>query len=122
MAELSCWHCGGSLAALSLPLSRRDECPHCRAELHVCRMCTHFAADIARRCREDDAEEVKEKQRANFCDYFKPSAAAFSGSGAAAGAEARAQLDNLFGDATGANTDTPDSPASNAGAADDLFK
>src|SRR5690606_39282520 len=40
---LLCWRCGESLAELTLPLSRRDECPKCRAELHVCRMCVHYA-------------------------------------------------------------------------------
>jgi hypothetical protein len=39
---IACFRCGASLAALSLPLSRRDECPECTASLHVCRMCRHF--------------------------------------------------------------------------------
>ena len=31
-AALVCWKCGASLADLSLPLSRTDECRACRAE------------------------------------------------------------------------------------------
>ena len=62
MAEsLSCWRCGHSLEDLSLPLSRRDQCPECAIDLHVCRMCTQFDSEVPRACREDDAEEIKEK-------------------------------------------------------------
>ena len=56
--DLVCWKCGASLAALSLPLSRRDECPRCRAELHVCKMCIEYDETLAKRCREPTAEEV----------------------------------------------------------------
>ena len=38
-AELSCWKCGASLAELTLPLRRLEECRACGAELHVCRLC-----------------------------------------------------------------------------------
>jgi len=40
-------------------------------------MCTYFDARVARHCREDDAEEVTEKARLNFCEWFKPSESAF---------------------------------------------
>ena len=33
--QLSCYRCGESLAALSLPLSRQDQCPGCSAELET---------------------------------------------------------------------------------------
>jgi hypothetical protein len=33
---------------------------------------------VAKQCRETVAEEVKDKERANFCDYFKPRAGAHS--------------------------------------------
>ena len=42
--ELRCHHCGTSLAALSLPFTRLDECPKCRAQLHVCKMCERRTA------------------------------------------------------------------------------
>ena len=95
---LLCWRCGASLAALPLPLGRRDECPDCVAELHVCKMCRYYDAQVPKACREDDAEEVKEKERANFCDYFKPSANAYVPGFRAASAKAENQLASLFGD------------------------
>ena len=75
--DILCFRCGAALSTLSLPLSRRDQCPECSAELHVCRMCQYFDRSVPRQCREDGAEDVTEKARANFCDWFKPSARAF---------------------------------------------
>ena len=94
---LSCWRCGAGLAGLSLPLARLDECPACTMPLHVCRMCRYFDAGVPRQCREDDAEEVREKERPNFCDYFTPSPDAFSPTARDADAEARRRLESLFG-------------------------
>lgn len=125
MAEtLRCWRCGVGLEALSLPLSRMDECPECLIHLHTCRMCINFDPVIPRSCREDAAEEVLEKQRANFCDYFQPNPAAFDKDVAAAGHQARKDLDGLFGssgeEAGDGDAGQPDDSASTA--ADDLFK
>jgi hypothetical protein len=93
---LVCWKCGASLEALSLPLRRLEECPACRAELHACRLCEFFDPAVAKSCREPVAEEVKDKTRANFCDYFRPRAGAYV-PGAGSGATARTELDALFG-------------------------
>ncbi len=95
--EIACHRCGASLGGLSLPLSRRDQCPECFAELHVCRMCLHFDASVPRQCREDGAEDVTEKERANFCDWFKPSAQAFDPQRKSQADAARDALDALFG-------------------------
>jgi hypothetical protein len=40
-------------------------------------MCRYFDARVPRQCREDGADEVREKDRLNFCDWFKPSDNAF---------------------------------------------
>ncbi len=97
--DLVCWRCGASLALFSLPLRRLEECPACRAQLHVCRLCRSYDARLARKCREDDAEEVKHKDQANFCDYFRPRPGAFDAALAAAEQQARDQLAGLFGSA-----------------------
>jgi hypothetical protein len=95
--DLVCWKCGASLASLSLPLMRRDECPKCRAELHVCRMCVDYDESVAKRCREPTAEEVNDKQHANFCGFYAPRAAAFKPGDATAAEAARLALEKLFG-------------------------
>ena len=96
-AELVCWKCGASLAALTLPLRRLEECPKCRSELHVCRMCADYDTSVAKHCREPTAEEVYEKTRANFCDFFEPRPGAYTAPNTAAVDRARAELEKLFG-------------------------
>lgn len=95
--DLVCWKCGASLAALSLPLRRLDECRQCRAELHVCRLCVEFDPRAYQQCREPTVEEVRDKTRANFCDHFKPRKGAWSGGSGAPDEQARSELDKLFG-------------------------
>lgn len=95
--DLLCWKCGASLAALSLPLSRRDECKQCRAELHVCRMCLDYDEHVAKRCREPTAEEVSDKEHANFCGHFAPSAKAWQPKDQSAANTALSELEKLFG-------------------------
>jgi hypothetical protein len=101
---LVCWNCGHSLAVLSLPLQRLDECKHCHAELHVCKLCEFYSIAVAKHCRETIAEEVKDKERANFCDYFKPKADAYSRAGSDAAAKAKADFDALFAGARPADS------------------
>ena len=97
MNTLVCWKCGASLAALSLPLRRLEECKACGAELHVCRMCVDYDTSVAKSCREPIAEEVKEKERANFCDYFKPRPDAYKPPDETAANQSRAALEAMFG-------------------------
>lgn len=97
--SLVCWKCGASLAQLSLPLQRLDECRQCHAELHVCKLCEWYSVGVAKHCREPIAEEVKDKERANYCDYFKARMHAYSDAGTAAAAKAKADLEALFGGA-----------------------
>jgi hypothetical protein len=94
---LVCWKCGASLADLTLPLRRLEECRSCGAELHVCKLCEWYSVTVAKQCREPIAEEVKDKERANFCDYFKPRPGAWSKTDVGASGKARAELDALFG-------------------------
>lgn len=92
---LVCWRCGASLTDQPLPLSRLAECRACHAPLHVCRMCRFYDPAVARQCREPVAEEVRDKERANFCGYLEPRPGAFTPRPAAAAA--RAGLKALFG-------------------------
>lgn len=94
---LRCWKCGASLADYTLPLRRLEECRACNAELHVCRMCEFYDTTVARHCRETIAEEVKDKLRANFCDYFRPTPSAYRSDGTSAADRAKAELEALFG-------------------------
>ena len=94
---LRCWKCGASLADYTLPLRRLEECRSCRAELHVCRMCEFHDVSVAKHCRETVADEVKDKVRANFCDYFRPTPTAWRPGETSAADRARSELEALFG-------------------------
>src|ERR1700693_2304437 len=95
--NLVCWKCGASLAALTLPLSRRDEWSRCRARLHLCRMGSDSDPHVAKQCREPTAEEVNDKTHANFCDFFAPRAAAYTPPNTAEVARTQTELEKLFG-------------------------
>lgn len=94
---LVCWKCGASLAPLPLPLSRLAECPKCRAWLHCCRLCHFYNPNLTRQCDEERAEEVRDRESANFCDWFKPRTEAHQTRGGEKTQAAKTQLDNLFG-------------------------
>jgi hypothetical protein len=101
--ELNCWKCGTPVRQEPLPLQRLAECRRCRAELHVCRMCEFYDTAVARFCREPVAEEVHDKERANFCDYFVASPAAYVAPDSAPAEQAQRDLERLFGDESGAD-------------------
>jgi len=115
---ISCYRCGASLEKLSLPLSRRDECPSCTVHVHVCQMCIYFDPSATKQCLEDDAEEVLDKVKVNFCEWFKPSATAFDPARAGKDAQAKNELASLFSE--GPTTKSDSDAASND--AEDLFK
>jgi hypothetical protein len=48
----------------------RHECEKCTSDLHVCLNCRFYDPGKANACMETQAERVKEKDRANYCDYF----------------------------------------------------
>ena len=122
MSELyTCWKCAGPLQELQLPLPRHEECSHCRAQLHVCRMCLYFDAAAAQQCREPVAENVSDKQRANFCGYYQINPQAYAGLLDQA-ADSR-KLDALFGDgASGEASETSTSEDELSKQLDQLFK
>jgi hypothetical protein len=82
-------------------------------------MCEFYDPAVTRACREDGADEVREKQRANFCDWFRPSECAFDVDLAAESQRAEAKLKALFG---AAQDDQPDNRQDPFAAVGKLFK
>ena len=66
-----CFHCKKSNTSTA-KIAFREECLHCQQDLHVCKNCEFYDAKAYNECREPSAEVVKEKERANFCDFFSP--------------------------------------------------
>jgi hypothetical protein len=92
-----------------MPLQRLDECRQCHVELHVCKLCEFYNTSVAKHCREPIAEEVKDKERANYCDYFRPRPDAYSRAGLDAASKAQVDLAALF-----AGEKKPEAPAMSA--------
>ena len=98
----SCHYCGSQLEARK-PV-RTDVCPSCGRGVKVCLNCAFYDEGAEDKCREPQAEWVKEKDRSNFCDYFrflegsrKSSARPPGASGLSREKSARQKLDELFG-------------------------
>lgn len=68
--DTSCAACGAALS-LSLPVGRKEECPRCGAEVRACRQCASYDTSVMNDCRDSAAEPVRDKERANFCEYFR---------------------------------------------------
>jgi len=64
-----CYKCGHNIETESI--SFKDECPECRSDLHVCLNCMFYDEGKANRCREPQTDYVKERDRSNFCEYFR---------------------------------------------------
>ncbi len=84
-------------------------------------MCSAYDASAVRQCIEDDAEDVLEKARANFCDYFVPNPDAHVTGQITAPDRAAAELAALF-DETADGSASADSDPSALADAEALFK
>ena len=69
---LQCFKCGKALSdTYKIMVSRSDTCPSCRADLRCCKMCQFYDLKAYNECRESNADRIVEKEKANFCDYYK---------------------------------------------------
>jgi hypothetical protein len=66
----NCWNCGAPLTVLDY--GRADTCRKCGRDTKVCKGCQHYDPSAHNECRENQADRVVEKERSNFCDYFRP--------------------------------------------------
>jgi hypothetical protein len=72
-----------------------DGCERCGEDLHTCLNCRFHDPAAYNECRESSAERVRERDRANRCEYFAPGERQ-GGDGASAREAARSALDDLF--------------------------
>jgi hypothetical protein len=90
--ETLCWYCSQILTPFDY--ARQDTCRKCGRDTRVCKNCIFFDTSCNNLCREPNADRVVEKERSNFCDYFKPKSGS-GGSGATKDA-LKAAADALF--------------------------
>ncbi len=90
-----CFNCGREIVLEGKP-GRKDVCPSCRADLRCCRNCGFYDPGSYNQCREPQAERVLEKDRSNFCDYFRFRNSSAAGSTKDSRGSARDNLEALF--------------------------
>jgi len=67
---MKCSFCHKEVAAVKIQI--RDECPVCGRDLHICLNCQFYDTNAYRQCRESIGEPVPDKEKANYCDFFRP--------------------------------------------------
>lgn len=68
-----CWSCANEQyfdVKVGVKVGRRDSCPHCGADLHVCKNCRLYDPNIHNQCREPEAAYIRDREVANFCAHF----------------------------------------------------
>jgi hypothetical protein len=94
--QFSCWKCGHVIDLL--PGSRvgsREACPQCDGDLHSCRNCNFYDPSKNNQCSEPQAEWVRDKEAANYCDYYRPNPILSAKSSSPTSA-AKKKFDSLF--------------------------
>lgn len=70
--EFKCYACTKSIELdETQPIMRSEECPHCYVSLRCCKMCEFYDERSYNECREPSAERIVEKEKANFCDFYR---------------------------------------------------
>lgn len=68
---LTCWSCKQEIE-LPEKITRADGCPKCEQPLKCCYNCRFYDRDAYHACTEPQAEWVRYKEKANFCEFFSP--------------------------------------------------
>ncbi len=89
----TCWSCAQPLSYLEY--GRGDRCQKCGRDTRVCKGCVHYDRSAYNECREPQADRVVDKERSNFCDYFRPKSGGAQG-GEDPVAKAKAAAEALF--------------------------
>jgi len=65
-----CHHCGAAWEG-EPKIGREKACRQCGSPLHVCLNCRFYDRTKHNQCAEPAAEWVRDKAKANFCEYFE---------------------------------------------------
>lgn len=90
-----CWKCRKEINIEQV--ARTTECPSCAADLHCCKACKFYSSGSHYDCRETVDQAVTDKEKANFCDYFKYNMQLVSKGGEDKAAAAKDAFNALFG-------------------------
>ena len=94
--QFSCWKCA---QLIDLPpasrVGSRDTCPRCDRDLHSCRNCNFYDPSKHNQCSEPQAEWVRDKEAANYCDFYRPNPV-LSAKSSPPSSDAKKKFDSLF--------------------------
>jgi DNA-directed RNA polymerase subunit RPC12/RpoP len=95
----ACYRCGAEFPR-DLVVTRSLECPSCSAPVRCCKNCTFYEVGAHWDCRETIPDPVFDKERSNFCDYFRLADRSGTTGGISGdndpGSRARHDFDSLF--------------------------
>ena len=94
-----CWSCGNEQifeVKVGVKVGRKDECPHCGADLHVCKNCALYDPSLHNQCREPEAAFIRDREAGNFCTHFDFKDRDAPQAQDDSVAKAKAKLDTLF--------------------------
>jgi hypothetical protein len=95
LMSYSCFKCNAEVSVTTnQQVGFKESCQRCASDLHACRNCIFYDISSYNECRETSAERVVDKEKANYCDYFK--FAEGSSSRTKAQDDPRKKLDDLF--------------------------
>ena len=81
-----------------MEVHRSSTCLSCRKDLKICLNCRFYSKGAHNDCLETSAEPVRDKDRSNFCDYFRFKESAAEDRKEAGGKDhAREDFQKLFG-------------------------
>lgn len=92
-----CSSCGEKLE-LEGRIGREETCPSCGAYLHSCLNCRFYDEYAHNHCREPDAEWVSDKEKSNFCGFFRFKESARLAPEIERKKKAKEELKRLFGE------------------------
>lgn len=90
-----CWFCGNEIEG---SVYRNTTCDQCGKDVKVCKNCKFFEPGAHWDCHETINEPVREKDRANFCDFFFYVNRQQANGSATKQKQARNSFNSLFGD------------------------
>ena len=67
----NCYKCGFLLTFPSDTVGFKEECQKCHSDVHCCKACKFYDANSYNECKEPVADRIVDKEKSNFCDYYK---------------------------------------------------
>jgi hypothetical protein len=93
----NCWKCGEKVTYPSgSRVGTRDTCPKCDSDLHCCHNCHFYDPGKHNQCAEPQAEWVRDKEAANYCDYFQPNPILMARETSSKADDAKKKFSSLF--------------------------